>query len=171
MRDRTASWALVRRATHAFVAALVLSVSPHTSHATIPAAMLGVNGGYPKDFCIVKLNGTYHAFHIVNIGGDQNYLGHQTSTDLWHWTPQPNVLVGHQLVDNLPDGRNGWNTTNVWAPSIVLRDGVYHMFYAGVRPRINNPYPGDLIQSIGEATSTDLYNWNLGLDPFIGNTN
>ena len=76
-----------------FVLSLLL-VAPRAAHPMIPGAPLSQPSGHPKDFCIVKLNGTYHAFHIVNIGGDQNYLGHQTSTDLYHWTPQANVLVG-----------------------------------------------------------------------------
>lgn len=121
--------------------------------AEIPAGRLVAPNGYPKDFSLVKRDGRFHVFYIeAGPQGDFNYLGHQTSADLYHWTLEPNVLVAD---------RSDWNPDFVWAPSIVERDGTYWMFYTGVRRRPEGGCPGAPYQQIGVATSTDLTQWTM----------
>jgi sucrose-6-phosphate hydrolase SacC (GH32 family) len=152
------------------VVATLLSCGAAPALAQIPAAQMWPPTGAARDFALIKRAGVYHIFHIQNIEGtDQNWLGHQTSTDLYHWTPQPNVIVGTQKTSpTVKDGRNGWNRDFVWAPSILERDGVYYMFYTGVRQRPWNPScPGQSYQKTGVAISTDLFTWRLALDPWF----
>jgi sucrose-6-phosphate hydrolase SacC (GH32 family) len=102
--------------------------------AQIPAGRMSAPNGYPKDFAVVKREGLFHVFHIeAGAAGDFNYLGHQTSPDLYHWTVQPNVLIAE---------RSDWNPDFVWAPSIIERDGTYWMFYTGVRQARGIVLPG-----------------------------
>src|SRR5262249_22770539 len=69
-----------------------------------------------------------------------------------------------------PATRNpAWNPVSVWAPSVILRDGVYYMFYTGVidaYPCPPFPYPR-WQQQIGVATSTDLYNWTQSASAWL----
>ena len=107
----------------------------------------------PKDFTMVKRNGLYHLFYIRNnlalpFAETQVDFGHATSPDLYFWQQQPAVLSarpGH------------FDQGHVWAPSIVLRDGIYYMFYTGVADSFGVTA---LDQRMGLATSTDLFNWN-----------
>ena len=106
----------------------------------------------PKDFAVVKKDGVYHLFYIrhnVNLPGNatENDFGHAFSSDLIHWTQDAPVLA------TAPDG---WDNEHVWAPSIIEKNGLYYMFYAGV-----NQTPGvyDSYQRIGFATSPDLETW------------
>jgi Glycosyl hydrolases family 32 N-terminal domain/FlgD Ig-like domain len=108
---------------------------------------------WPKDFSLIKKDGVYHLFYIrrnVNLPTDQTQkdFGHAISTDLLHWT---------QAAPVIPVNPDGWDNAHVWAPSIVLKDSVYWMFYAGVS---NVPGQYNSYQRIGVATSTDLYTWN-----------
>jgi hypothetical protein len=150
-----------------FALAALLAAGAAPAMAQIPSAKVTPAIGIARDFTIVKRAGVYHIFHILQIdGNDQNYLAHLTSTNLYSWTPQPNVLVGTQAqFPKVPDGRNGWNRDWVWSPSIVERAGVYYMFYTGVRRR--SGCPGQAYQKIGVAISTDLFHWNLALDPWL----
>ena len=106
----------------------------------------------PKDFALIKKDGVYHLFYIRHntlLSQSQTELdfGHATSVDLYNWTQQDSVLSVSPTV---------WDNQHVWAPSIVLRNGVYSMLYCGV-----STVPGvyDQFQRIGIATSTDLYQW------------
>ncbi|MBI1798293.1 MAG: family 43 glycosylhydrolase [Candidatus Eisenbacteria bacterium] len=108
---------------------------------------------WPKDFSLVKKDGVYHLFYIrrnVNLPAaeTENDFGHAESYDLVHWTQRPPVLATRD---------SSWDNAHVWAPSVVLRDSVYWMFYCGVTGQSGfyNSY-----QRIGVATSTDLENWN-----------
>jgi len=106
-----------------------------------------------KDFSIVKRNGVYHLFYIRNnpnlpFAETQKDLGHATSKDLYFWAHHPPVL---------PVRPGTFDNSHVWAPSIVERDGVYYMFYTGVRDSFGF---NSLDQRTGLATSTDLFTWN-----------
>ena len=107
-----------------------------------------------KDFSVVHHQGLFHVYAIhecISPGQpdcDTTRRGfmHLTSPDLTHWTE-----VGFVLP---PDARS-WRSYDVWAPSIVERDGTYSMFYTAVERE-----PGGLlVQRISVATSTDLYAW------------
>ena len=107
----------------------------------------------PKDFTLLKHDGLYHLFYIrhnrtLPMSQTENDLGHAVSPDLWNWTQAPPVL---------PARENGWDRTQIWAPSIVEKDGVFYMFYTGVST-IPDTCSG--WQRIGVATSTDLMEWN-----------
>ncbi len=149
------------------MAALLLAtvgptLAPELSRAQIPAATISAPNGRPKDFALVKQNGVFHVFYIeTGPQSDFNYLGHQSSADLYHWTVEPNVLVGD---------RSDWNPDFVWAPSIVERNGVFWMFYTGVRNRPAAGCPGAPYQQIGVATSTDLFQWSLAPDSWLDPT-
>jgi len=88
---------------------------------------------------------TYHLFYTyINPGVPESTgvkLGHARSTDLNTWEDLPYVL--HVLPGT-------WDSTAIWAPSIVQQGNMYYMFYTGVA---HND------QAIGVATSTDLYTW------------
>jgi hypothetical protein len=108
---------------------------------------------WPKDFSLIKKDGVYHLFYIrrnVNLPANQTQIdfGHAISNDLLHWTQAAPVITVNPT---------GWDNAHVWAPSIVLKDSVYWMFYAGVT-NVSGQY--NAYQRIGVATSTDLYTWN-----------
>jgi hypothetical protein len=107
----------------------------------------------PKDSALIKKDGLYHIFFIrndVSLPYDQTErdLGHAVSKDLWIWTQLPGVV---------PVRDASWDQSHIWAPSIVEQDGVYYLFYTGVRD-----VPGNyaMFQQTGLATSTDLMTWN-----------
>lgn len=107
----------------------------------------------PKDFTIVKRDGVYHLFYIrhdYTLPQEQTEreLGHATSVNLHDWTQQEPVLAARDT---------SWDRSQVWAPSLVERDGTYYLFYTGVT---NEPGTYVWHQRIGLATSTDLVTWN-----------
>lgn len=108
-----------------------------------------------KDSGIIKKDGIWHVFGIHDcidgaIGCDATEYGfmHLTSPNLKDWTE-----VGHVVP---PGGPGAWDADEVWAPHVILKDGVYYMFYTGVD--VNGAGVNE-VQKIGYATSTDLYNW------------
>ncbi|MFH0828808.1 MAG: family 43 glycosylhydrolase [Candidatus Kerfeldbacteria bacterium] len=111
-----------------------------------------LNENRAKDFAIVKKDGVWHVFAIYckiyePCANYQRGLMHLTSTDLTNWTE-----VGYILT---PDGGSDFDDFDIWAPSIVEKDGTYYMFYTGVSV---NGY-SKWVQMIGLATSTDLTTW------------
>lgn len=105
-----------------------------------------------KDFAIIRKDATWHIFAIycdltVNCDPLRRGLMHLTSVDLKNWTE-----VGYVLA---PDGGTDFDDYDVWAPSIVERNGTYYMYYTGVYKNGSNTY----VQKIGLATSTDLTTW------------
>lgn len=113
----------------------------------------------PKDFTLLKRDGLYHLFYIrnnpnVSPESTQVDFGHATSADLYFWETHPPVV---------PTRPGFFDRQHVWAPSIVLRDGVYWMFYTGV-----SDTAGEVsAQRIGVATSVDLEQWNALDDPVL----
>jgi len=110
-------------------------------------------GEYMKDNYIFKEGDTFHLFYNVgNAGetqawyeaGNEKAFGHATSKDFTTWQHHPRVL-------NAVPGT--WEGMVVSAPSIIKHEGTYYMFYTGFDDRI----PGK--QTIGLATSKDLFNW------------
>jgi beta-fructofuranosidase len=109
-------------------------------------------GKYACDFCIIERDSVYHMFHIrgnrsVFVGshnnGSEEDIGHATSDDLIIWNRHDPVV---------PRGNAGtWEGSKVFAPDVVERDGLYYMFCTGVSRYV--------VQSIGVATSRDLYHW------------
>jgi len=127
----------------------VAPIAPETAEAVVYTPL---NNQRAKDFAIIRQGATWHVFAIwcdITLGCDAQRRGlmHLTSTDLKNWTE-----VGFVLA---PDGGSDFDDYDIWAPSIVERDGTYYMYYTGVYKNGSNT----LVQKIGLATSTDLNNW------------
>jgi len=110
-------------------------------------------GEYLKDYYVFKDDDTFHLFYNVgNAGesqqwfeaGNEKAFGHATSKDFKTWKHHPRIL------DVVP---GTWEGMVVSAPSIIKHEGMYYMFYTGFDDRV----PGK--QTIGLATSKDLFNW------------
>ncbi|TVQ27551.1 MAG: hypothetical protein EA383_02340 [Spirochaetaceae bacterium] len=114
--------------------------------------MFSEPGKYAVDFSIVRKDSIYHLFHIrgnrgVFVGshnnGSEEDIGHATSDNLVVWDRHAPVV---------PRGTIGsWEESKVFAPDVLEKDGLYYMFYTGVTRYV--------VQSIGLATSRDLFNW------------
>lgn len=112
------------------------------------------DGEYMKDYYVFKEDNTFHLFYNVGDAGKfQNWqeprnekaFGHATSKDLKTWEHHPRVL------DVVP---GTWEGQVVSAPSIIKHGDTYYMFYTGFDDRVVGK------QSIGLATSKDLFNWD-----------
>lgn len=110
-----------------------------------------------KDHSLILVDGVFHLYYTTGTGLT---LGHATSIDLLHWTPQGDVIES---------GPSAWDSAAVWAPSVVYYPqgrGCWLMYYAGV----NNSYA----QRTCLALSTDLNQWSkaspLLFTPFHGDT-
>lgn len=110
-------------------------------------------GEYMKDYFVFKEGRTFHLFYNVGEANDtqdwqepnsEKAFGYATSTDLVHWEHHPRVMA---VIPGT------WEGQVVSAPSILKYKGTYYMVYTGFDDR----YLGK--QSIGLATSKDLYNW------------
>jgi hypothetical protein len=110
-------------------------------------------GEYVKDYYVFLDGDTFHLFYNVgNAGkvqqwfepGNEKAFGHATSKDLKTWQHHPRIL------DAIPQS---WEGMVVSAPSIILHDGLYYMFYTGFDDRV----PGK--QTVGLATSKNLFEW------------
>jgi beta-fructofuranosidase len=118
----------------------------------------------PKDFAFIHALSRYHLFYIrrrmiAGTDSTEKNLGHAWSTDLqtWHWSQLPRDT-------SVLDVRDGtWDDYHVWAPSIVAKDGAFHMFYTGVKLADD----GKQHQQIGVATSLDLDNWTRPSQPVL----
>ena len=130
------------------LAAVLLWAAP-----AVAAFMIAPPPYRPKDFTVVKKDGQFHLFYIRHDIGKANDdtekdFGHAVSADLYTWVQLPPVI---------PAQDDSWDNLHVWAPYIVLLDGVYYMFYTGVT---QHPGQFDAEQRTGIATSTDLMTWN-----------
>lgn len=115
----------------------------------------------PKDFTLLKRDGLYHLFYIrrnvmLPYAQTERDLGHAVSPDLWIWNQLPPVI---------PARDSSWDSDHIWAPTIVLKDSIYWMFYTGVA---DSPGTYSLYQRTGVATSTDLLSWNRYDTPVWG---
>ncbi|MCU1676912.1 MAG: hypothetical protein JWM93_1670 [Frankiales bacterium] len=109
---------------------------------------------------ILLVDGVYYAY-ATNSGGQNVQL--QTSTDLVHWTPQPDVAptLGAWVGDCSFDP-GGATDRCIWAPEVTAVDGGYVLYYTArdsLAPR----------QCIGVSFSTSPYGPFLpvGTDPLV----
>jgi sucrose-6-phosphate hydrolase SacC (GH32 family) len=106
-------------------------------------------GFYLKDFCLLKVEHTYHLFHIAGtpgvsccLPGNEIWFGHATTRDFQRWeTHEPCFYIDPA----------SWDNGHVFAPYVISRDGAFWMFYTGCAL--------DNTQRIGAATSRDLFDW------------
>jgi hypothetical protein len=130
-----------------------------------------------KDFTIVRVDSLYHLFYtrvqrfvprhydsgtVVLL--NETTFGHAVSPDLEHWTELDTVLTVRP---------GEFDAHHLWAPSIVERDGVFFLFYAGVHDQQASTGAADWIprwQSIGLAVSRDrmLRTWVQRTNPVWG---
>ena len=110
-------------------------------------------GEYVKDYYVFREGDTYHLFYNVGTAaevqnweqpGNEKAFGHATSKDLKTWEHHPRIL------EAVP---GTWEGEVVSAPSIIKHDDTYYLFYTGFDDRVHGK------QSIGLATSKDLFNW------------
>jgi len=99
----------------------------------------------------VKNGGVWHLFGIKSrdggnwdTPGNETTFIHATSVDLVNWETKKDVI-------NTMAG--SYEKDHVWAPAIIEKDGIFYMFYTMVVGNSPNS------QTIGYATSTDLFNW------------
>lgn len=114
----------------------------------------------PKDWGILKVDSLYHAFYIMTnwtspeAHREENRLGHATSQDLRVWK------FGADASTAFFAAPNDWGPDHVWAPTLVERNGVFWMFYTGVKDSTVGGVP-KIVQRIGAAYTTnhDLTGW------------
>jgi hypothetical protein len=134
------------------VAGWIGSARPAGAQLPTPGVMNPGDSLYAREFAFIREDGVFHLFWMrrnpfVPYDSTENDFGHAVSVDLAHWTqldPVLRVRPGH------------WDDLHVWTPCIVKSGGIYYMFYTGVT---NVPYPWNMYQRIGVATSTDLMEW------------
>ena len=98
---------------------------------------------------VIFHEGEYHMWysggHFPGAGNEDFKIGHATSPDGIKWTKDENPVL-----DKGADGE--WDGRGVFAPSVLLRDDVFHMWFTG--------YTSDgIFHSVGYATSPDGINW------------
>lgn len=102
-----------------------------------------IDANFP-DPDILVVDGVYHAYATNNEG--QN-VQHQTSTDLVHWTPQPDAApVLGDWVGPCSFAPGGATDNCVWAPEVSAVEGGYALYYTA-RDESSQ------LQCIGVATS------------------
>jgi hypothetical protein len=107
-------------------------------------------GRIASDHTLIAFGNQYHLFYTLGrqgqgwmLPGNMIDFGHATTTDLIHWQVEEPILT------ILPDS---WRNRNLWAPHVVrLPDGTFNLYYTGV--------DSSIVQQIGLASSTDLFNW------------
>ena len=116
----------------------------HAQSESPPAVDCDPLGWFPEDFGLkdhtVFIYDGYYYLASIYLPGEQKFA-YARSQDLCHWEDLSPIL----------DQRTGvWDAEQVWAPSVLEENGVFYMFYTGVRYE----YP-NFTQSIMLATSTD----------------
>lgn len=105
------------------------------------------------DFWHVWHQGECHLFHLQapqTLDADERHwsatVGHATSRDLVHWTPQPTALQPG------PDG--AWDDLAIWTGHVLPYGDGFAMLYTGTNRAENGR-----VQRIGLARSRDLTHW------------
>ncbi|MEZ4388267.1 MAG: hypothetical protein R3D98_11970 [Candidatus Krumholzibacteriia bacterium] len=111
-----------------------------------------------KDFSFIWTGESYHLFHITDPAtgwtsrNGELSIGHASTPGLGEWTTHP-------CIDLLTDAA-GWSPSFTWAPHVIKNDadGLYYMFYTGVKWATGAPIDA-AEQRIGLARSSDLMTW------------
>jgi predicted GH43/DUF377 family glycosyl hydrolase len=147
-----------------FIAAAATALAPGTARSTVAYDFEGPvyyrPGETVKDHSLIRIGDTFHLYFIVDVNGREKSFGHATSTDLRHWTRQPDVLFA---------GPEAWDAAAIWAPTVVpypVDPRFLIMYYTGV-----NTY---YAQRMGFAMTSDLKTFykapSASYPPFHGDT-
>lgn len=123
-------------------------------------------GYWVWDFWLADTGDIYHLYYLhaptalghADLRHANARIGHATSTDLKTWTNHGQVLAAGAPGD--------FDETATWTGSVVRGgDGLWRMFYTGAKFLV----PGEPanVQTIGVATSPDLFNWTKQGLPLI----
>jgi beta-xylosidase len=104
------------------------AASPHGDHKSLSVRGPVINSNFP-DPDLLKVERVYHAY-ATNDGGKN--VQHQTSTDLVHWTVQPDVAptLGAWVKTTCTFAPGGATDRCVWAPEVSAVSGGYVLYYA-----------------------------------------
>ena len=142
----------------------VCPVTRHPEEDAITRVHYAPPGEYIKDHCLIRHDGLWHFFTIIGSRdgiwmepGNEERIGHCTSSDLIHWK-----LEGYPVqASHLP----GYIDQDLAVAPFVLRgpDQRFYMFYSGwIHPhRLPQFSLEGHRQGITMAISDDLYNWNI----------
>lgn len=93
---------------------------------------------------VVLVNGVFHMWYQAY--GSPSTINYATSTDGEHWTKSTHNPV------LTPGSAGAWDSYGLYAPSVLLLAGQYHMWYQGARAANSN-------NGLGHATGTDPEHW------------
>jgi hypothetical protein len=94
--------------------------------------------------------------------GVSEEIGLAFSVDGLLWT-----RYGIQPILIPPGPTMGWNGTHIYRPSVLLVNGIYHMFYSGSNDTIDPLTTIPYAHGIGHATSVDGITWTVDLNPIF----
>ncbi len=114
------------------------------------------------DFWLITHDDTHHLYFLQapKAIGDPDArhwnvsIGHAVSSDLHTWTVVADALA--------PSNVEAWDDKSTWTGSVVEHDGRWVMLYTGTSHAEDG-----LVQRVGLATSTDLYEWERLSDPVL----
>jgi predicted GH43/DUF377 family glycosyl hydrolase len=113
-----------------------------------PIVMIGAPGSWDDVFVempkVLLVDGTYYMWYM-GYDGLAGRIGLATSVDGVSWTKHPSNPV---LAPGAP---GSWDGYWLGEGSVVFANGVFYMLYMGA--------PGDYLERIGLATSTNGYSW------------
>ena len=120
-----------------------------TKHEGNPVLRAGPPGAWDHQAAklpvVARHGDTYHMLYTGKDGRGHAAIGLATSKDLRHWTK-----VGDGPI--LPGRPGSWDPILTTCPTLVKRNGVYHLIYRGMTGFYRN-------QKLGLATSKDLLHW------------
>ncbi len=108
--------------------------------------------GKPDTFPYVMFYDTSSEGFGPGISVEQIALAYSTDGKNWARYGSTPVLIPS-------GGDTDWDGTHMYRPSIIFKDGTYHMFYSGS----NDVLPGGVVYAhgLGHATSSNLVTWKI----------
>lgn len=111
-----------------------------------PVLAIGQPGEWDDDQInsptVIYHDGNYKMWYAGNRTNQPSAIGYASSSDGIHWQKHASNPV-------MAGGQNQWDAAGIRSPSVLFRDGIYHMWYSNVSSN----------SSIGYATSNDGLTW------------
>lgn len=135
--------------------------------------------------CVVETAGTYPykmwffgwSTGVANpgtLGADAVFFARSQDLTIWEVYSGSNswdtTMNPTNWVPVLHASTNWYEAWHVGDPSVVLKDGLYHMVYSATSPPFPNPidgYPAQMVQCLMGATSVDGINWQKTEQPIL----